>query len=163
MIEAGLPNQITRHMFSKPYLAGRTTLYCALLPIFALILTGCAETEVRMHTYPTDMVYIEEGEVESAMLRLSRYIWSINDIFDSQEHIAGYNRERIMELLDDIEKEAVTLGAGARQTNHLLIDENIEDFMADVRNARQAVEADPPNYYLAGRLSGSCLACHVKR
>ncbi len=116
-----------------------------------------------MHTYPADMVYIEDSEVENAMLRLSRYIWSMNDIFDSQEHIAGYNREMILELLGNMEKEALTLGAGSRQTNHLLIDENIEEFRADVRNARKAVEAEPPNYYLAGRLSGSCLACHVKR
>lgn len=116
-----------------------------------------------MHTYPSDMVYIPDGEVEDAMLRLSRHVWSINDIFDSQEHIAGYNRQRIIELLKNIEDEAYKLGAGARQTNHLLIDENIEEFRADVEKALQAVETDPPNYYLAGRLSGSCLACHVKR
>jgi hypothetical protein len=135
------------------------TFFSVLLPLLA----GCAETEVKMHTYPAGMVYIEDSEVENAMLRLSRYIWSMNDIFDSQEHIAGYNREMILELLGNMEKEALTLGAGARQTNHLLIDENIEEFRADVRNARKAVEAEPPNYYLAGRLSGSCLACHVKR
>lgn len=135
------------------------TFFSVLLPLLA----GCAETEVKMHTYPADMVYIEDSEVENAMLRLSRYIWSMNDIFDSQEHIAGYNREMILELLENMEKEALTLGAGSRQTNHLLIDENIEEFRADVRGARKAVEAEPPNYYLAGRLSGSCLACHVKR
>ena len=144
---------------SRPLLTARTLLYFALLPILA----GCADTEVKMHTYPADMVYIDDSEVESAMLRLSQYVWSINDIFDSQEHIAGYNRERIIELLKNMEKEADVLGAGARQTNHLLIDQNIEAFRADVERARQSVEADPPNYYLAGRLSGSCLACHTKR
>jgi hypothetical protein len=137
----------------------RALICCALLPPLA----ACADAEIRMHTYPEDMVFIEDGDVESAMLRLSRYVWSINDIFDSQEHIAGYNRERIIDLLKNIEKEADELGAGARPTNHLLIDENIATFKADVVNARRAVEADPPNYYLAGRLSGSCLACHVKR
>ncbi len=146
-------------MFPTPYLSARMTFFSVLLPLLA----GCAETQVKMHTYPADMVYIEDSEVENAMLRLSKYIWSMNDIFDSQEHIAGYNREMILELLENMEKEALTLGAGSRQTNHLLIDENIEDFRADVRNARKAIEAVPPNYYLAGRLSGSCLACHVKR
>lgn len=144
---------------SRPLLSARSILYCTLLPLLA----GCADTDVKMHTYPADMVYIEDSEVEDAMLRLSQYIWSINDIFDSQEHIAGYNRERIVELLKNMEREAEDLGAGARQTNHLLIDRNIEEFRADVERARQAVETDPPNYYLAGRLSGSCLACHMKR
>lgn len=152
-------NQITGLMMSRPHLNVETILFCTLLPVIA----GCADTTVRMHTYPADMVYIEEGEVENAMLRLSRYIWSINDIFSSQEHIAGYNRERVIQLLKNMEKEAGELGAGARQTNHLLIDQNIGTFRTDVENARKAVESDPPNYYLAGRLSGSCLACHVKR
>jgi len=152
-------NQITGLMLSRPLLNARILLYCTLLPVLA----GCAGTEVKMHTYPADMVYIEDSEIESAMLRLSQYVWSVNDIFDSQEHIAGYNRERIIELLKNMEKEADELGAGARQTNHLFIDQNIEAFRADVERARRAVETDPPNYYLAGRLSGSCLACHTKR
>lgn len=159
MMKMAHNQQTTGLMFSKPYLKAGAAICCLMLPILA----GCADTEVRMHTYPSDMVYIEDGEVEDAMLRLSRYIWSINDIFDSHEHIAGYNRERIIELLSNMEKEADELGAGARQTNHLLIDENIGSFRADVKKALQAIESDPPNYYLAGRLSGSCLACHVKR
>lgn len=146
-------------MIAGPPLNVRAVLFWAMIPILA----GCAGTDVKMHTYPEDIVYIEDSEVENAMLRLSRYIWAINDIFDSQEHIAGYNRERIIELLKNMESEADTLGAGARQTNHLLIDQNIEVFRQDVESARRAVESDPPNYYLAGRLSGSCLACHVIR
>ncbi len=116
-----------------------------------------------MHTYPPDMVYLGDAEVESAMLRLSKHIWSINDIFDSNEFMAGANRELIIGLLNQMEKEALTLGAGARQTNHLLIDEHIDEFRADVRRALRAVEEEPPSYYLVGRLSGSCLACHVRR
>ena len=132
---------------------------CALV----IVLPGCAETEVRMHTYPPDMVYMGDAEVESAMLRLSKYIWSINDIFDSNEFIAGSSREQIIDLLNQMENEAAPLGAGTRQTNHLLIDEHIDEFRTDVKHALRAVEEDPPNYYLAGRLSGSCLACHVRR
>ena len=118
---------------------------------------------MRVRSYPPDIVYLDDQQIESTMLRLSADIWTINDIFDNNEHISGFNRERIIDLLKEMEKEAVTLGAGTQKTNHLLIDNNIDQFRYDVQAARAAVEAEPPNYYLAGRLSGSCLACHVRR
>ena len=118
---------------------------------------------MRVRSYPPDIVYLDDQQIESTMLRLSADIWTINDIFDNNEHISGFNRERIIDLLKEMEKEAVTLGAGTQKTNHLLIDNNIDQFRYDVQAARAAVEAEPPNDYLAGRLSGSCLACHVRR
>lgn len=127
----------------------------------ALIVWGCSE--VRVRPYPPDIVYLDDQQIESTMMRLSADIWTINDIFDNNEHISGFNRERIIDLLREMENEAVSLGAGTQKTNHLVIDNNIDQFRYDVRAAREAIEAEPPNYYLAGRLSGSCLACHVRR
>ena len=139
-----------------PYLGFLTTVY-----LTALIVGGCSE--VRVRPYPPDIVYLDEQQIESTMMRLSADIWTINDIFDSNEYISGSNRERIIDLLREMENEAVALGAGTQKTNHLIIDNNIDQFRYDVRAAREAVEAEPPNYDLAGRLSGSCLACHVLR
>ena len=139
-----------------PRLTALTAVY-----LTALIVWGCSE--VRVRPYPPDIVYLDEQQIESSMMRLSADIWTINDIFDNNEHISGFNRERIIDLLREMENEAVSLGAGTQKTNHLVIDNNIDQFRYDVRAAREAIEAEPPNYYLAGRLSGSCLACHAKR
>ena len=138
----------------------RFTILAAVY-LIALIAMGCSE--VRVRPYPPDIVYLDDQQIESTMMRLSADIWTINDIFDTNEHISGSNRERIIDILREMENEAVNLGAGTQKTNHLLIDDNIDQFRYDVRAAREAVEAEPPNYYLAGRLSGSCLACHVRR
>lgn len=133
----------------------------AAVYLTALIVWGCSE--VRVRPYPPDIVYLDDQQIESTMMRLSADIWTINDIFDNNEHISGFNRERIIDLLREMENEAVSLGAGTQKTNHLVIDNNIDQFRYDVRAAREAIEAEPPNYYLAGRLSGSCLTCHVRR
>lgn len=124
---------------------------------------GCAEPRVGLHTYPADLVYLDQDRIETGMLRLSSNIWAINDLLDRSEIISAFDRERIIDLLGNLENEAIVLGAGAQITNHLLIDENIDQFKSDVKAARLAIESEPPNYYLAGRLSGSCLACHVRR
>lgn len=66
-------------------------------------------------------------------------------------------------LLEQMKQETVKLGAGTQKTNHLFIDENIDQFKYDIEAARKAIADKPPNYYLAGRLSGSCIACHIRR
>jgi hypothetical protein len=55
------------------------------------------------------------------------------------------------------------LGAGSVETNHLLIDDRIDQFKSDVDIALRDTSADPPNYYSLGRLYGSCVACHQYR
>lgn len=124
-------------------------------------LVGC--NYVRKVTYPPNFVYLDRKEIISAMAEFSVDLWRIDDILSHSETILPYQRDEIIALLKHIEKIANTLGAGSTQTNHLLIDQHIDQFKDSVHNARKAVEADPPNYYLAGRLSGACNGCHIYR
>ena len=138
-----------------------TTMFTLACFIAVVLSAGCTQVEVK--PYPPNMVYLDDDNIESAMQRLNTSMWTINDIFDNNEHISSYERERIISLLQQMEEEAIQLGAGTQKTNHLFIDENIDQFKYDIEAARKAVAAEPPNYYLAGRLSGSCIACHVRR
>ncbi len=97
------------------------------------------------------------------MGRFSANLWRIDAILADSETVLPYQREEIINLLKDIEKVADELGAGPQVTSHLLIDEHIDKFRSDVQKARQAVEREIPNYFLVGRLSGSCTACHFLR
>ena len=127
----------------------------------AAILSGCAE--VGWHTYPPSMVRLEPKQITGAMTRYSLNLWRIDEIISTSETILPYQREEIIKLLRDMEAQADRLGAGATVTNHLVIDNHIDEFKADLARARREVEKDPPNYYRAGRLYGSCQACHVMR
>ncbi len=131
------------------------------LTLGIVLVTGCAY--VRKVTYPPDFVYLEDRKVVSAMADLNVDMWRIDDIIANSESIWPYQREEIIQLLRHMEDVADRLGAGTAVTNHLLIDQNIDLFKDDVRAARKYVQSDPPNYYLAGRLSGSCTACHRRR
>lgn len=139
----------------------RAAVAVNLLSAVLLGLSGCSK--VTWNSYPPNLVYLDQSQVESSMRRLLLDVWTINDTFDTSETLSGYNREKIISTLRDMEAVADDLGAGAEMTNHLVIDNNIDDFKFAVQAARKAVETEPPNYYLAGQLSGQCLACHAKR
>ena len=124
----------------------------------AMVIAGCSG--VRVDTYPPDFTYLPTSEIKGTMTRMSVEIWRINDILDRNETVVGYQRDEILDALRALERSAQNMGAGWQLTNHALIDENIDAFKDSVVDARLAIEREPPNYYLAGKLSGSCLACH---
>lgn len=132
-----------------------------LIILGALIaMGGCAE--VRKVTYPADFKYIERSEVRSTMAQLGRRIWEMDEILaDSQQALE--NRQRVVELLSEIQSFASTLDTRGRPTNHLLIDQHMQGFLESVELARFAVEMDPPSFYRAGQLSGNCMGCHKHR
>jgi hypothetical protein len=132
-----------------------TLLLCAGL------IVACAQ--VRKATYPDDFVYLDQKQVKNEMVLLSIYLRQIDQILLDETTISSEQQGRLMNLLSSIETTADRLGAGTVATNHLLIDENIDHFRAEVHMAMQDVAADPPNYFSLGRLSGSCVACHRYR
>jgi hypothetical protein len=125
------------------------------------IIAGCVA--VRKVTYPPDFIYLDRKQVTDSMGQFSVNLWRIDDILAHSETVLPYQREQIIDWLRDIEKVADQLGAGTQVTNHLFIDENIDKFKSDVQQAREAIEGETPNYFLVGRLSGSCTVCHALR
>jgi hypothetical protein len=132
-----------------------------LIALAVAALFGCAE--VGWHTYPPSMVRLEPKQVTGAMTRYSVSLWRLDEILSTSETILPYQREEIISLLREMERQADRLGAGATVTNHLVIDQHIDEFKAELGRARRDVEKEPPSYYRAGRLYGSCQACHVMR
>jgi hypothetical protein len=127
----------------------------------ATMLNGCAQ--VRKVTYPDDFVYLDESLVQTAMLRMSLAIRGIDQIMIQGESLNLVDGQRIRQHLSTIDEVTDSLGAGDRVTNHLLIDEHIDEFKREVRQAIRNANATPPDYYAAGRLSGNCVGCHRYR
>ncbi len=135
---------------------------CVILTTSILLLSGCAA--VRKVTYPPDFTYLEKKTVTSSMHQLAVSIEKLDNMLrEMGSEVSAPERERVISQLNAMESIADDLGAGTQVTNHLLLDEHIDRFKSDVINARHAVEAEPPNFYLVGRLSGSCTGCHVLR
>ncbi len=140
----------------------KTKLIIFFAAVTAIAVSGCAI--VRQTTYPPDFTYLERKTVTTSMQRLAMSLDKIDRTLQAINQLPTQSqRQTIISELNNMEQISDTLGAGTQRTNHLLIDENIDRFRSDVISTRQSIEAEESNYYLAGKLVGSCTGCHLLR
>lgn len=143
-----------------------------LLAGFMILVIGCAE--IRLLTYPSEFVYLDDEGVQDTMQQMSRSLRKLDQLVSETEGRldASERRSAVSDELKRLETFATALGVGSAlevgereppRTNHLLIDEHIDVFLADVARARRFVTLEPPNYYHVGTLVGSCQGCHEER
>ena len=146
------------------HIANATT---SMMLLTVLVLSGCAQ--MRFTTYPDSIVWIDADDVRSAMHTMAASLATIEQLVSSETE-AGENQEEVLEELYTLETTAQSLSAGKASTNdngaryaatnHLLIDDHLDEFSDSILLAQLHVQATPPNYYRAGTLVGSCNACH---
>lgn len=112
--------------------------------------------------YPPDFHYVTDSQVRTAMDRIARDVVELERLL-GRHGVLPDERDEIVALLADIHAQAESIGGAGVKTNHPLIDEQLPRFLSQVSAARRAAEAEPPNYYLAGTVSGACIACHRTR
>lgn len=139
----------------------KRVLWWTMIVLSVSMFHGCAQ--IRKVTYPSDYVYLEKSKVDNTMALLGFYVRQINEILSRKERISDKDQIQVIELLSQINSKTDYLNAGNGNTNHLVFDDHIGDFKSDVFAAILAAKANPPNYYPAGAISGSCLACHKYR
>jgi len=147
----------TRYFFTDWKITRLGIISC----ITAGLLIGCAQ--IRKATYPDDFVYLEQNQVTNKMVLMSSYMRRIDEILAEDTTVSSAQQEQIIKILSSIDATVDSLGAGNIRTNHLLIDEHIDEFKTEVSVALRDARSDPPNYFALGRLSGGCVACHKYR
>ena len=127
-------------------------------------MSGCAGDVawIRRHTYPPTFHYITDDQLRSTMWQLAYHSRELRDLMARPEKDAS-DRAASIEHLDAMDLAMVNLNRTGWPSNHPLVDANREDFMRDIRLARDALSRDPPNYLLAASLSGACVYCHGGR
>jgi hypothetical protein len=127
----------------------------------AAVVWGCGASEtIRRVTYPPDFRYLEQHDVTSAMWTLARDVRAIKGLLGGANGLTPADHQEVVRLLRDMESTAAQLDPTGRRSTHPRIDRNIDAFRRDLALARQAAERDPPNYFLAGNVAGSCSYCH---
>ena len=96
------------------------------------------------------------------MALLSFYLRQLGEIQSEAVTVNDDRQQRTLEVLKKIQALTFEFG-GNIMTNHLVLDEHIDDFKIDVNAAIRDVRADPPNYFTIGQLTGSCIGCHKFR
>jgi hypothetical protein len=88
-------------------------------------------------------------------------ILAINAILDKEDTPTKAEHNEIIKAMDNILSAAQDLDQGKENTSQWKIDHNIGEFRASVERAKLLASHTPPSYFLAGRLSGHCNACHA--
>ena len=125
-------------------------------------LAACTEVPalLRRHTYPPDFKYIDRTQLRSAMWQLADDVSALDGVMRAPGPIDAARRADVERLLTAMLVATSALQSQGRPTNHPRMSDHVEGFRRDVTQALAAVRADPPNYYLVGTVSGTCLTCH---
>lgn len=71
-------------------------------------------------------------------------------------------RTRAELLLGGMEDTVQKIGSQQWSSNHPELQAGLQEMQSDIHAAREGVNHDPPNYFLAGSVSGACLYCHSR-
>ena len=146
---------------NSPNLDGNSKLRLLLIALLcAGVVFGCAH--IRKVTYPNDYVYLERKELRSKMALISFYLRQLDEVMLEDSTVSVDQQQRIVNILNQIKDLTTELGGGVT-TNHLVIDEHIDEFKGDLSLAIRNARANPPNYFALGRIAGSCVGCHKYR
>ena len=134
----------------------------------ALVLTSCAHEPssggifetVRKVTYPPDFNYISDEQLSSTMQQFAWYTTLLDNSLQDTLPVPQDQRLNAINILHKMEDLSHELGEQNLSSNHNIVSFNITQFRQNIVNARDALQQDPPNYYLAGSVSAYCLNCH---
>jgi hypothetical protein len=115
---------------------------------------------LRSHTYPPDFRYVSEENLRSSMWLLGRETVELRSVLADASLSDATRRTRAELLLGGMEETIQKLGVDHAPSNHPELQEGLQALLTDVRVAREGVNHDPPNYFMAGSISGACLYCH---
>jgi hypothetical protein len=134
------------------------------LSLIVLPVLSCTDfaAQLRQHTYPPTFHYITDQQLRSAMWQLAYHSRALRELMTSPEETTT-QRAKVLEHLRLMEQATIDLNRTGWPTNHPLVDAKRSNFLQDIRTAQEAVSRDPPNFLLAGAVSGACVYCHRSR
>lgn len=143
--------------------AGISLIWRPITVVFMLTtLVACADIApgVRHEIYPPGFDTGSGEPLNSRMQQLGVALQQLDLTLASLEDQPADLQQQVVGRLQEIERIAGFLQAGDISTDHPFLRDDMDEFLADVREARQAVSTNPPRYYTAGRITGKCINCH---
>ena len=131
----------------------------------AVIILGCAGEpleRVRAATYPPDFHYITKQEIRTTMGALASEVYGLDSIMRQPGGPRLEDREIVIEILSRMQTLSRQLKRRER-SNHPRIREHAPHLQRDIERALLSARREPPYYYHAGLVSGSCNYCHSPR
>ena len=140
-------------------------LLCRAVPLLAAACAGLAcspggRERLREHTYPPSFHYISKEQLQTTMWKLADHATQLDRLMRASRDGNEVLRAQVILQLTEMDRAAADLEPAGWPSNHPRVSRNLEGFRRDLEAARHAAELDPPNYFLAGSVSGACVHCH---
>ncbi len=102
-----------------------------------------------------------DGEVlRSRMHQLAFASQRLDVALLTQEEFGIAAQREVVTTLRDIERIAAELEEGDLSTTHRFLRDRMQNFRDNVGRAIRSAERNPPRFYAAGQVTGSCVNCH---
>lgn len=119
---------------------------------------GCAL--LRATTNPPDFKQIAQKDIHGAMHVMAAQVQMLDAALRDEALPEEERQRQVLAALDVIAAQARGLHPPGAVISHAMLHDKLPQFIRDVEGARAAAAADPPRYFLAGSVSGTCMSCH---
>lgn len=142
-----------------PRIVALALLGFATLAALASACTTDSRSTARSVLYAPEFRYYEKGEVQTTMHAFAREVLAVEQLLRKEQKTAE-DQQAVVAALNRMDEAAAELALSGQGSNHPIFDRYLEDLRRDIAAARVAAGQDPPDYFLAGSITGSCVACH---
>ena len=109
---------------------------------------------------PPEFDFVDGEELRTGMHQLAFELQKLDLMLLSENDDLVNDSQNVVTSLRTIERIAGTLREGDINSQHPFLRRDMDIFLADVVRAREDAMRGQTSFYLAGRVSGSCVSCH---
>jgi cytochrome c553 len=124
---------------------------------------GCqnASMPFRASPFPPDLKYLPPAQIQTSMWVLAAEVQHLEALLeDAAEAEDPAHRAEVRNTLERMRVAARALDMPGRTTQHPVLNENLGLFIERIDRAKLALDRDPPSYFQASTIAGSCFLCH---
>ncbi len=125
-----------------------------------IVCAGLACETVRKVTYPPEFRYMTRPAIHSSMWKIAERTRELDRVLTSSELEERKRSQEVIRLLSELDAITSDLDLGGVRTNHPEFEASLGRFRSDIATAKQEAGEEPPNYFMAGAIVGSCSYCH---
>jgi hypothetical protein len=118
---------------------------------------------MRATTFPKDLTYLSSKQLRTSMWVLAAEVQALEQILERMEsgEVDPASKEaEVRKALARMKIAAHALEKPGRSTQHPVLNANLDTFIRRLDRAERALEHEPPNYFPASTVVGSCYLCH---
>ena len=138
-----------------------TSSLVALALLFAFVGCETGFAGLRATTFPPDLSYLPAERIRTVMWVLAAETQRLEGLLNLPDETAPANRRvEVSKSLGRMQVAMRTLDEPGRINQHPVVNQNFSRFLGRLERAKRGVDRDPPNYFYAISIAGSCAFCH---